>query len=152
MGTWDGANVESGRISNSITDLNNFFFDAFINPTVSSDFVVRRDDGSMDAEATLNKMIQQFQGTKMESERIANIGLSNLFELSRELDYLNNTRVKVGNDRVFKKDIKDPELKERKLFEIRMNDRGQIRSHTAFGTDYKLNPDGTFVLSPMIGN
>jgi hypothetical protein len=151
MGAWDGANVESGRISNSITSLNNFFFDSFINPTVSSDFVVRRDDGSMDAEATLNKMIQQFQGTKMESERIANIGLSNLFELSRELDYLNNTRVKVGNDRVLIKDIKDPELKERKLFEIRMSDRGQLEAHTPFGTEYKRNPDRTFVLSPMIG-
>ena len=39
----------------------------------------------MNVNDTIDKLIQQFEGTKLESERVANIGLSNMFEIARNL-------------------------------------------------------------------
>jgi len=146
-----GLKMKDGMISKSFTGLNKFFFDTVINPIEAEQFVVRRPDGSLDAFATMDKMDAQFQGTKFESERIANIGLSNLFELSKEIDYYYNNEVKVGGRKMYINQIEDPQLREKKLSDIRLTDRGRKITDGPQGPEYARNSDGTFVLNPMIG-
>jgi len=151
MGSISKGFVNHGIISRAYTKRNQTIDEGFIRPASGENFVTRNDDGSMDVNDTINKLIQQFEGTKLESERVANIGLSNMFEIARELEYLNNTRVVVNGQPTLIADIADVELRNKKLFEVRMNDRGVVEREGPDGPVYRRNPDGTFFLRPMIG-
>lgn len=139
--------LKRGRISRTIEENNRFFYDAFINPLEGELFLVRNEDGSLNLQNTIAKMIAQQYGTKAESERIPNIGLSAMQELAREFSYLNNVRVTVAGKKTLIKDIQDPQLRDEYLFKVRMADRGE---EIAEGV-YRRNPNGTYYLKPMIG-
>ena len=127
MGSISKGFVNHGIISRAYTKRNQTIDEGFIRPASGENFVTRNDDGSMNVNDTIDKLIQQFEGTKLESERVANIGLSNMFEIARELEYLHNTRIVVNGEPTLIADIADPDLRNKKLFEIRMNDRGLLK-------------------------
>ena len=151
MGSISKGFVNHGIISRAYTKRNQTIDEGFIRPASGENFVTRNDDGSMNVNDTIDKLIQQFEGTKLESERVANIGLSNMFEIARELEYLHNTRIVVNGEPTLIADIADPDLRNKKLFEIRMNDRGVVEREGPEGPIYRRNPNGTFFLRPMIG-
>lgn len=151
MGSISKGFVNHGLISRTYTKINKEIDQGFIRPVSAEAFIVRNNDGSMNAEETLTRLIEQFEGTKLESERIANIGLSGILELSKEFEYLHNTRVVVDGQPTLIADIANLDLRNKKLFEVRMQDRGIVIEEGPDGPVYRRNADGTFFLRPMIG-
>ena len=153
MGSFDSNadTITRGKISQSIESLNKFFYDTFINPPEADMFVVLRNDGSLDAIATINKMRKQFESARYESEKIPNIGLSRLLELSREINYLNNTEAITKDGYKLIRDIEDPAEREQALFRIRMNERGIYSGDGINGREYQRDETGKYKLTPIIG-
>jgi len=152
-----GAKFEPGIINERFTELNKLFRDSLIDPEGSEKWIVRRPDGSMDPDATLQKLGEQFDGAQRDWERVVNIGLKNMYELSKEIAYKYNTTVPYdnGRDGVINTEVSqitNPKDQERWLSILRANDRGYklARDEDSGPQRYKLDKQGNIALKPTI--
>lgn len=141
-----GGEYEQGKINEAFTRLNEFVANTYINPDGADQFIVRNPDGSMDAMATVRRLGEQFQGTTRDDERIANIGLNNMYELANELSYLHNYTTEYGGEFVKVKDIPNGDHRREILQNLRLRDRGYPDGDGG----YMKHPDGTYKLRDPI--
>lgn len=153
MGEYSPSSFTSGKrgmISESIERLNKFYYKVFINPESAQKFAVRREDGSLDYEATIPAILKFIKRGEFQKEKIPNIGHTLLVELLTERGYLHR-EVNYNDKSIRVKDIENPGDREAIISNIRLKDRGYYIGDGPMGREYEKNPNGTYRLKPLIG-